>query len=137
MRKKRFFKDGKTVHPQSNYIPKKMRNKPDVETDSGIFVRSQYEKITVKFFLEKKLQFVYEPLIILDGKQYRPDFFLSKHNLFIEICGFIHMPNYRDRVKFKKELYEKNNLKALFIEFDGKGSLENLLETELEKLNIL
>ena len=137
MPKKRFFKDGKTVHPQSNYIPRRLRNNPQIETDSGVFVRSQYEKTAVKFLEDKKLKFVYEPLIILDGKQYRPDFFLSEHNLFIEICGFIHMPNYRDRIKFKKELYEKNNLHALFIEFDGKGSLENLLETELLKLNIL
>ena len=118
-------------------FPKRERNKPTIETSVGIHVRSQYEKITVDFLGKHNVKFQYEPLIILDGKQYRPDFFLLEHNIFIEICGFIHMPNYRDRIKFKEELYNKNNLKSLFIEYSGKGSLEKLLEIKLKELDIL
>ena len=69
--------------------------------------------------------------MILDGNQYRPDFFLPDYNLFIEICGMNHLPFYSDRIEKKRKLYEKNNLNSVFINYNGKGSLIELLEQKL------
>ena len=77
--------------------------------------------------------FQYEPLMLIAGHQFRPDFFLPAQSLFIEICGYNHMPFYRDRTAHKKRLYELNDMQAAFVHFDGKGSLIELLIDELAK----
>lgn len=78
-------------------------------------VRSQFEKKAISFFEENNIKFRYEPLMLLDGKQYRPDFYLPELNLFVELCGMNHMVYYKNRQEFKKQIYQKNNLKAIFI----------------------
>jgi len=82
------------------------------------------------------IKYQYEPLILLDGRQYRPDFYLPDYNLFLEICGYRHMPFYSDRIERKQMIYKKNRLKAVFISYNGRGSLEKLIESELEKFGI-
>jgi len=102
-------------------------------TETEVKVRSSYEKRCVKFFAERDIRFRYEPLILLEGRQYRPDFFLPDLNLFVEICGYRHMPFYSDRIEFKRRLYNRHKLKAVFINYSGRGSLEKLLESELRE----
>ncbi len=109
---------------------------PQIETDTDINVRSQYEKTCVEFFTETNIQFQYEPLMVLEGKQYRPDFFLPEYNLFIEICGYGHMPHYNKRVEFKEQIYKRNNLIAVFIHYNGKGSLKQILLEQLKHAGI-
>jgi len=109
-------------------------NKPSVKTNTDVKVRSRYEKICVEYFVDENIRFVYEPLVLLDGRQYRPDFFLSDYNLFIEICGLNHLPHYSDRIEKKRKLYQKHNLNALLINYNGRGSLKKILQDELEKL---
>jgi len=94
-------------------------------------VRSRYEKTTADFLYKNNIEFQYEPLILLAGKQYRPDFFLPRHNLFLEICGYNHMPFYTDRIGFKEQLYRKHSLNAIFIRYNGKGSLSAILRRSL------
>lgn len=106
-----------------------------MEAGTGVKVRSGYEKKCVEYFEKNHIRFSYEPLILLEGRQYRPDFFLPDLNLFVEICGYRHMPHYRDRMEFKRRLYEKHNLRAVFISYSGRGSLEKLLETALRDFN--
>lgn len=112
------------------------RTGPAIEADSGLLVRSKYEKCCVRFFKENNIEFQYEPLILLSGRQYRPDFFLPRYNLFIELCGYTHMPFYCDRLDKKKQLYAHHNLKALFIVYRGKGSLTELLRRELRSAGL-
>ena len=111
--------------------PNSKLSKPLIDTKSEVKVRSSYEKICVEYFSKSGIKFIYEPLMILDGHQYRPDFFLPDQNLFIEICGMNHLPYYSDRIEKKRKLYQKNGLTALFINFSGKGSLTLLLEKHL------
>lgn len=100
------------LHRSKSARPK---NKPSLSTSSGIMVRSQFEKKAISFFEENNIKFRYEPLMLLDGKQYRPDFYLTELNLFVELCGMNHMVYYKNRQEFKKQIYQKNNLKAIFI----------------------
>jgi len=111
---------------------KKEKRQPGVETEQGHNVRSKYEKTCTVYFEKNAIDYKYEPLILLGGKQYRPDFYLPQYDLFIEICGYNHMPHYRDRVKLKEKAYEKGGLKALFIYYSGRGSLEELLADALK-----
>ena len=77
-----------------------------------------------------------EPLILLDERQYRPDFYLPDYDLFLEICGYGHMPHYNDRTAHKMRIYHKHNLQAIFIYYNGKGSLEELIAKELQDFGI-
>lgn len=133
---KRKSKTGRPSPRPGVRLVRKKKFEPVIITDSGIKVRSKYEKRCADFLYEQNITFQYEPLILLGSKQYRPDFYLPKFNLFLEICGYGHMPYYTDRVSFKKKVYEEHNMKAIFIFYNGKGSLEELLREELSKFNI-
>jgi len=135
-KRKRILKTGKPSPRPGVRLPRKKKFEPVLNTKSGIRVRSSYEKTCADFLYSHNISFNYEPLILLGGKQYRPDFYLPKFNLFIEICGYGHMPYYTDRVSFKKKVYAEHNMKALFIFYNGKGSLKNILQEELSKYKI-
>ena len=112
------------------------RFEPSLPAGNGMKVRSRYERVCVELLETSGISFQYEPLLLLDGHQYRPDFYLHEYNLFIEICGFGHMPYYNDRVELKRQLYAKHNLKALFIPYNGRGSLKALLKRELQNAGV-
>ncbi|MCP4705856.1 MAG: hypothetical protein GY865_14750 [candidate division Zixibacteria bacterium] len=133
--RKRLKKDGKHVIPSGLKLARRQKFETTIPAGK-VKVRSKYEKRTVKYLEKNNIKYQYEPLILLDGRQYRPDFFLPEYNLFLEICGYGHMPFYSDRVAFKEEMYKKNRLKAVFIHYNGKGSLEKLIKIELEKFGI-
>ncbi len=105
---------------------------PHLTAGDRVQVRSRYEKECVEFFEERSINYKYEPLILLAGKQYRPDFYLPDRDLFIEICGFTHMPFYIDRVEQKRQLYTRHGLKAIFIVHNGRGSLKDKLRRALD-----
>ncbi len=100
---------------------------PTVATKSGRPVRSRLEKCCAEFLSERGIRFVYEPLLLLSGKQYRPDFYLPDLSLFIEICGFTHMPFYRDRVELKQKVYAAQGLRCAFIVPRSEKSLKEQL----------
>jgi len=118
-------------------LPRKKLFEPVIETDSGIRVRSSYEKRCADFLYKNNIRFQYEPLMLLGGRQFRPDFYLPDHNLFIEICGYNHQPYYRDRRIHKEQIYKKNGLRAVFVNFNGNGSLEGKIEKNLEAVGLV
>jgi len=128
---------GRPRPPRGVKSPRRNRFAAKLQTTTGIKVRSRYEQQCVKFLLAHDLEFQYEPLILLAGRQYRPDFFLPQFNLFLEICGYGHMPFYRDRVTHKKKQYAAGGLNCMFISYNGKGSLEKLLRDEFTKAGLL
>lgn len=111
--------------------PRDFRRRPKIETPSGRNVRSNYEKECIAWLEKEAIEYQYEPLILIGRKQYRPDFFLPEFNLFLEICGYIHMPYYRDRTDKKEQIYARAGLRAVFIHYTGRGNLGELLEEAL------
>jgi len=105
---------------------------PHLPAGDNLRVRSRYEKECVEYFEEQGISYKYEPLILLAGRQYRPDFYLPDFDLFIEICGYTHMPFYSDRVGQKKEIYKRHGLKAVFIVCNGRGSIKDKLREALQ-----
>ena len=126
-------KNGKSIPLRGSRLVRKKKFEPTLPTDSGVDVRSIYERRCADFLFKNNIKFQFEPLILLDGKQYRPDFFLPEYTLFLEICGYGHMPHYNERLKKKARLYEKHNLQVLFIHYNGRGSLEKKIRDALEK----
>ncbi|MBD3217623.1 MAG: hypothetical protein GF310_05050 [candidate division Zixibacteria bacterium] len=108
-------------------LPRKKKFEPRIKTRSGVQVRSQLEKKCADFLHDNGIEFRYEPLMLLGGRQFRPDFFLPEHNLFLEICGYNHMPFYRDRLVKKKDVYRSNGLKVYFIECSKSSELDKYL----------
>jgi very-short-patch-repair endonuclease len=76
-------------------------------------------------------------LMLLGGRQFRPDFYLPDHNLFLEICGYNHMPFYRDRTNSKKEIYEKHGLQVIFLEGKTPRAMLSLLQKEFKERYII
>ncbi|PJA29786.1 MAG: hypothetical protein CO189_01490 [candidate division Zixibacteria bacterium CG_4_9_14_3_um_filter_46_8] len=134
---KKRAKAGISTRPRGIKLPRKLKFEPTIETDSGVKVRSQYEKRCADFLFRNQIKFQYEPLMLLGGRKYRPDFFLPDHNLFLEICGYNHMPYYRDRTEQKRKIYERNSLNAIFIHYNGTGSIENIIKSELQKYGVI
>ncbi len=133
--RKRLKKDGKHAYPSGLKLARRRKFEAVIPAGSAK-VRSKYEKRTAEYLEANRIKYQYEPLILLENRQYRPDFYLPDYNLFLEICGYGHMPFYSDRIAQKEKIYEKNRLKAIFIHYRGKGSLEKLIKVELEKFGI-
>lgn len=131
-RQHRIKKNGHPGPPAGVRYSRPKLKPPGVSAAGKLNVRSRYEKECVEYFEEQGIDYKYEPLIILAGKQYRPDFYLPGLDLFIEICGFTHMPYYTDRVEQKKQLYSHSGLKAVFIVHTGRGSIKEKLRRALE-----
>jgi hypothetical protein len=132
-KRRRPRKDGKPSRLRGNFGPRAKNSEPTFSTSANTKVPSQYEKKCAEYLKKRNIKFVYEPLILLEGRQYHPDFFLPEYDLFLEICGYNHMPFYNDRTAFKRRLYQKHNLRALFIHYNGKGSLDELIQKELNR----
>lgn len=127
---------GRHAPPRGVRLERKKRFGAELPTKSGIKVRSHYERRLADFLTDSGIEFIYEPLMLIAGRQYRPDFYLPQHNLFIELCGYNHMPFYVDRVAQKRELYRKHNLKAIFVNYNGRGSLERMVTDELKGVGV-
>lgn len=117
-------------------MPRIRRFEPVIDTNAIVKVRSNYEKQCAEYLYQNNIEFQYEPLMLLSGKQFRPDFYLPEYNLFVEICGYNHMPYYRDRIALKRQIYDKHKMSAAFVHYDGKGSLEKLLREKLETFGV-
>ena len=89
-----------------------------------------------------KLDYEYEPEIVLEGKVKRPDFKVEDYDTGIvwywEHCGMMSDPNYKKRWEDKKKFYEKNGIvegKNLIVTYDDeKGGLDSdLIQRIIEK----
>jgi predicted nuclease of restriction endonuclease-like RecB superfamily len=109
-------------------LPRPAKTSHPVTTSTGRQVRSSQEKVCAEFLSQHRIRFIYEPLLLLSGRQYRPDFYLPDLDIFIEICGFIHMPFYRDRMEEKKRVYASQGLRVEFIEVGPGRPLRKQLE---------
>lgn len=132
--RKRLKRSRRYNPPRGVRIVRRMKFEPILATLSGIKVRSQYEKRCADYLFGKGIEFRYEPLILLEGRKYRPDFYLPEYDVFLEICGYGHMPFYHNRIEQKKRIYDKENMKVIFIHYNGRGPIEAMVESALKGL---
>ena len=85
----------------------------ETRASDGISYRSQVEAYFVDHFLFEKEEYEYEKPY---GNGWLFDFYLPKHNLYIEIDGNIN-ENYRTKINNKIKYCKDNNLKLLVIPY--------------------
>lgn len=134
---KRVSKDGLPKSFRLRKNPETNRITHPVKTGSKLNVRSKLEEQTIAIFEKFKIDFIYEPTLLIEGRKIKPDFFLSKHNLFIEICGLRGMPYYNDRQGYKKKLYDKYDIPVVFVDVNNQRQLKLKLLAELSQRKII
>ncbi len=115
-------------------LPRVPKNPHTLTTNSGRQVRSKLEQQCADYLSNHDIEFKYEPLMLLAGRQYRPDFYLPEYGVFIEICGYNHMPFYRDRQEEKRKRYARHGMKVIFIVHRRGENIVAKLAAELSKL---
>lgn len=137
MRRKRVFPK-KTGKPSSfrsvGHKRRRIETPAIATTEAGPRVRSKLESYCVDYFHQHGISFHYEPLLLLAGRKYRPDFYLPDFDLFVEICGYSHMPFYVDRIEEKRKQYIERGLKAVFIVARSKPELLSKIEALFNEL---
>lgn len=109
-------------------------------TARGELVRSKSEVIIANALHYHKLDYVYEPELVLEGKVYRPDFKVEDADTgdvwYWEHCGMMDNPKYKRRWENKKAFYKKNGIeegKNLIVTYDKSGSLDSQKLEEIIK----
>ena len=133
---KRLKKTGKPGQIRGIRLKHNRKFEPVIATSANTKVRSRYEKACAEYLDHCGIEFQYEPLMLIGGAKFRPDFYLPEYDLFLEICGFDHMPYYRDRTKTKRELYEKAGMKTAFVHCPSLQSVIPALKTALRENGI-
>ena len=79
----------------------------------NICFRSSYEVAYAKYLDKNNIKWLYEPKIFnLGNMTYRPDFYLPKENIYIEIKGWL-TEKAKEKMNLFKVLYPSVNLKML------------------------
>ncbi|MBQ3443227.1 MAG: ATP-dependent RecD-like DNA helicase [Selenomonadaceae bacterium] len=109
-------------------------------TARGELVRSKSEVIIADALHYHKLDYVYEPELVLEGKVYRPDFKIEDADTgdlwYWEHCGMMDNPKYKKRWENKKVFYKKNGIeegKNLIVTYDEEGALDSRKLNEIIK----
>lgn len=136
-KRKRINKDGRPVPLRYRKQSKRKILEPHLESPKGIKVRSKLELKCIEIFDKYGIEFQYEPLMLLRGRQLRPDFYLPDYNLFFEICGLRHMPYYDEKYIGKEKVYENSKLDVIIIDADTVKSVELKLLKSLKERKIL
>lgn len=101
-------------------------------TARGELVRSKSEVIIANALYYHHLEYVYEPVLALEGVVKRPDFKIidddTGETWYWEHCGLMDDPRYKRRWEEKKAFYQKNGIKEgknLIVTFDKDGALDS------------
>jgi len=110
-------------------------------TANGEMVRSKSEVVIANCLYYNKLEYVYEPELVLEGKIKRPDFMIidddTGEKWYWEHCGMMTDSKYVKRWEDKKKFYEKNGIKEgknLIVTYDDeKGGLDSSMIDKMVK----
>lgn len=125
-----------------------------------VWVKSKLESKVANFFTNYKISFRYEKKLILFRhennipnifllrlmisfflKRYknriiaRPDFYLSRKGVYVEVCGMIHDKGYFNLMKDKEALYKKNKIPVIYLYPEDINNNKRLSEVFFERLN--
>lgn len=102
------------------------------KTVRGELVRSKSEVVIANALYYHKLDYIYEPELVLEGKVKRPDFKVvdddTGEEWYWEHCGMMEDTKYKKRWEDKKAFYKKNGIeegKNLIVTYDENGSLDS------------
>ena len=134
---------------------KKQDLKKEKITMNGEIVKSQEEVIIANFFYLNGIRYEYEKVYPFPSddpyrKQYRPDFYLSDYDIYLEHFGItrdyktpwlsnIESKKYVEGLKWKREFHKKNNTTLLetYSYFNREGVLLTKLDKMLRDHNVI
>lgn len=119
---------------------------PQINTRSGIKVRSQAELKIANFLFDQGIKFAYEQPVLFCDFPFQPDFFLPEVGSYIEYYGLVEAanPSVRNRYirmcQMKREQFEKHGYKDwVNIYLEPKhlrsGEYRTLIQKKIEQLN--
>jgi DNA helicase IV len=84
---------------------------PEIDTLSGVKVRSKLERKVANYLFSKRIRFEYESPVLFAEVVFRPDFYLPEIDAYIEVLGLWNHhqlgENYRKSFEFKRAQMEK------------------------------
>jgi hypothetical protein len=105
-----------------------------IKSKRGVLVRSKSEKLIDDWLYDHSYKVEYEKCIIIDQKVIAPDFYLPDIDVFIEHLGLLDSSeDYRKDWQWKKELYDRHNVKYESITEADIGDLDRALSNRLKK----
>ncbi len=117
-----------TKYIQSDYKPEEKIH----TTSRGLKVRSKSELIICEIFYKYGIEFRYEEVIYINGKQLEPDFIIRRRSdgkiFYWEHCGMMELPKYRKRYYEKRDLYEFCDIVPwdnMIFTYDKDGSIDS------------
>ena len=109
------------------------------ETEKGEEVRSKAEKSVADYLHENNIKYKYEETINLGKNKIKYDFYLPKHDIYIEYWGLEGLDNktgekYRARKAEKIEIYDEYNLKLISIQPEDLKNLDKIIPRRIKEL---
>jgi hypothetical protein len=99
-------------------------------TRAGIRVRSKAEKIIADFLTSSGIRFLYEPIMDVSGRTFRPDFYLLDYNLAYEHFGLETQP-YLRRAEEKMASYRRAGVPFIYTTARDEFDLEDVIVDQL------
>jgi hypothetical protein len=103
-------------------------------TIKGETVKSISEKKIADFFHAYKIKYDYERSIRINNQRLIPDFYLREFGVFVEFWGLKDFKKYKNRMKKKKRLYRKYNLKLVSLYPEDLKNLDSVFFSRLKSL---
>lgn len=138
------YRDKKSAGDWLAYHDKQNPYKPENRihrTPAGVFVRSKSELVIATFLELNKIPYKYEEVLILEGKEFYPDFKILRESdgkiVVWEHLGMMEDKEYAEKNSYKQLVYARNGYRLgdnFIITYDDKGSLDMTVLQKLAKL---
>ena len=99
--------------------------------DDGHYVRSKAEQIIDNWLYYHNFVHAYEKQLTINNKNYIPDFYIPKLNLYLEYWG-LNDYEYNQKRKEKEKIYTNSKIKFIGIEENNLKNIDDFLEKQLK-----
>lgn len=103
------------------------------KNDRGDILQSSLEEVVADILYERGIEYITHKVLILRGKRFFPDFYLPKHNLYIEVFGMSDLDFYREKMALKIKEYEENGVNCIYLYKEDFKCIQDKLDRELMK----
>ena len=103
------------------------------KNDRGDILQSSLEEVVADILYERGIEYTTHKVLILRGKRFFPDFYLPKHNLYIEVFGMSDLDFYREKMALKIKEYEENGVNCIYLYKEDFKCIQDKLDRELMK----
>ena len=118
-----------------------MKENLETKIEGSYSFKSEGEKRIAEVLNKYRIDFKYEwPVLIKDDDKklriWYPDFFLSKHGVYLEYFGYDNNPDYDNGRKRKEKIYKEMKMDVISIDskIRGDNQLENHLINQLYRI---